>query len=80
MIQSLNSVRQDRNNDCDIEIRWAPEGKRPKKTRRSVEKERKQPGWNSWKELRTIAEDRERGRTSEKQREKASPREMRKKF
>jgi len=64
-------LRQDRNNDCNIAISWAPEGKRrrgrPKTTwRRTVEKERKEAGWSSWEETRTIAADREKWSTSVK--------------
>ena len=63
-------LRQDHNNDCSIAMTWAPEGKRrkgrPKTTwRRTVEKERKEGGWNSWSEARTVAANREKWRSSE---------------
>ena len=64
-------MRQDRNNDCNIALTWAPEGKRkrgrPKTTwRRTVEKERDEAGWRSWNEVRTVAADRERWKSSVK--------------
>ena len=62
-------LRQDHNIDCSIAMTWAPEGKRrkgrPKTTwRRTVEKERKEGGWNSWSEARTAAANREKWRSS----------------
>ena len=53
-------LSQDRNNDSNIAMSWAPERKRrrgrPKTTwRRTVEKERKEAGWRSWEDTRMIA-------------------------
>ena len=64
-------LRQDRNNDSNIAMSWAPDGKRrrgrPKTTRlRTVENERKEAGWRSWEETRMIAADREQWKTSVK--------------
>ena len=64
-------LRQDCNNDWNIAISWAPEGEkrrgRSKTTwRRTEEKERKEAGWNSWKETRTVAADQEKWRSSVK--------------
>ena len=64
-------LRQDHNNDCNIALTWAPEGKRrkgrPKTTwRRTVEKERQEGGWKSWSEVRTAAADREKWKRSVK--------------
>ena len=64
-------LRQDHNNDCNIAMTWAPEGKRrkgrPKTTwRRTVEKERGEGGWKSWLEVRTAAANREKWRSSVK--------------
>ena len=58
-------LRQDQNNDCNITMTWAPEGKRrrgrPKTTwRRKVELEKEKAGWKSWNEVRIIAADRKR--------------------
>ncbi len=58
-------LRQDPNNDCNVALTWAPEGKRkrgrPKTTwRRTVESERTQIGWKNWKEARTAAVDRQK--------------------
>ena len=49
---------KDRNDDCNVAMSWAPEGKRrrgrPKTTwRRTVEKERQEASWRSWEEVRT---------------------------
>ena len=57
-------LRQNRYNDFNIAISWAPEGKRrrgrPKTTwRRTVEKECKEAGCRSWEEMRMIAAERE---------------------
>ena len=67
----IGHTRQDRNNDCNIALTWAPEGKRrrrrPKTTcRRTVEKGRDEAGWRSWNEVRTVAADRERWKSSVK--------------
>ena len=64
-------LRQDQNNDCNIAITWAPEGKgrrgRRKATwRRTVEKEREEAGWKSWNEVRIVAADREKWKRSVK--------------
>ena len=64
-------LRQDRNDDSNIAMSWAPEGKRrrrrPKTTwRRTVEKERKEAGWRSREETRMIAAHREQWETSVK--------------
>ena len=64
-------LRQDHNNDCNIALTWAPEGKRrrgrPKTTwRRTVDKERREAGWKSWAEARTAAADREKWKSSVK--------------
>ena len=53
--------------DCVTALTWIPEGKRkrgrPKATwRRTVEKERCKAGWQSWREVRTAAQDRNRWR------------------
>ena len=61
-------LRQDQNNNCNIAITWAPEGKRrrgrPKATwkRTTVEKERAEAGWQSWEDVKTIANDWDRGK------------------
>ena len=65
----IGHIRQDHNNDCNIALTWAPEGKRrkgrPKTTwRRTVEKERQEGGWKSWSEVRTAAADREKWKHS----------------
>ena len=62
-------LRQDRENHNNTAMTWAPEGKRkrgrPKTTwRRTVEKERREAGWNSWDEARVTAADRKRWRES----------------
>lgn len=62
-------LRQDRENHNNTAMTWAPEGKRkrgrPKTTWRStVEKERREVGWNSWDEARVTAADRKRWRES----------------
>ena len=64
-------LRKDRNDDCNVAMSWAPEGKRrrgrPKTTwRRTVEKERQEAGWRSWEEVRTAATNREEWRSSVK--------------
>ncbi len=64
-------LRQDQNNDCNVAMTWAPEGKRrrgrPKTTWRStVEKERKEAGWKSWAEARTMSADWEKWKCSMK--------------
>ena len=64
-------LRQNHDNDCNVAMTWAPEGKRrkgrPKTTwRRTVEKERKEAGWTSWAEVRTAAADRETWKCSVK--------------
>ena len=64
-------LRKDRNDDCNVAMSWAPEGKRrrgrPKTTwRRTVEKERQKAGWRSWEEVRTAATNREEWRSSVK--------------
>ena len=58
-------LRQQPDNDCVTALTWTPEGKRkrgrPKTTwRRTVEKERSKAGWQSWREARTAAQDRNR--------------------
>ena len=60
-------LRQQPDNDCVTALTWTPEGKRkrgrPKTTwRRTVEKERSKAGWQSWGEVRTAAQDRNRWR------------------
>ena len=60
-------LRQQPDNDCVTALTWTPEGKRkrgrPKTTwRRTVEKERSKAGWQSWREVRTAAQDRNRWR------------------
>ncbi|XP_020623185.1 uncharacterized protein LOC110060730 [Orbicella faveolata] len=62
---------EDRNNDCNIAISWAPEGKRKREKlkttwRRTVEKECKEAGWISWEETKTNAADREQWKNSVK--------------
>ena len=64
-------LRQDPKNDCNIALTWAPEGKRrrgrPKTTwRRTVEKERREAGWDSWNQVRVIAADKKGWRCSVK--------------
>ena len=64
-------LRKDRNDDCNVAMSWAPEGKRrrgrPKTTwRRTAEKERQEAGWRSWEEVRTAATNREEWRSSVK--------------
>ena len=63
--------RKDRNDDCNVAMSWAPEGKRRRgrsKTtwRRTVEKERQEAGWSSWEEARTAATNREGWKSSVK--------------
>ena len=46
-------LRKDRENECNVALTWAPEGKRkrgrPKTTwRRTVEKEREEAEWRTW--------------------------------
>ena len=58
-------LRQQPDNDCVTALTWTPEGGRkrgrPKTTwRRTVEKERSKAGWQSWSEVRTAAQDRNR--------------------
>ena len=58
-------LRKQPDNDCVTALTWTPEGKRkrgrPKTTwRRTVEKERSEAGWQSWREVRTAAQDRNR--------------------
>ena len=58
-------LRQQPDNDCVTALTWTPEGRRkrgrPKTTwRRTVEKERSKAGWQSWSEVRTAAQDRNR--------------------
>ena len=55
-------LRKQPDNDCVTALTWTPEGKRkwgrPKTTwRRTVEKERSEAGWQSWREARTAAQD-----------------------
>ena len=64
-------LKQDRNNDCNIAISRAQEGKnkrgRPKTAwRRTVDKERIEIGWRSREEMTMIAADREQRKTSVK--------------
>ena len=64
-------LRQDRENDCNVAISWAPEGKRrrgrPKTTwRRTVEREMREGGWGSWDEVRVVAAVREKWKDSVK--------------
>ena len=61
-------LRKDKDSDKMIASIWAPEGKRrkgrPKTTwRRTVEKERKELGWNTWEEARAVAVNRDRWRS-----------------
>ena len=55
-------LRQQPDNDCVTALTWTPERKgkrRPKTTRRrTVEKERSKAGWQSWREVRTAAQER----------------------
>ncbi|XP_068738899.1 craniofacial development protein 2-like [Montipora capricornis] len=56
-------LRKDATDNCRVALGWQLEGKRavgrPKTTwRRTVENERKSEGWNSWREVKVIAEDR----------------------
>ena len=56
-------LRKDATDNCRVALGWQPEGKRavgrPNTTwRRTVENERKSEGWNSWREVKVIAEDR----------------------
>ena len=58
-------LRQQPDNDCVSALTWTPEGRRkrgrPKTTwRRTVEKERSKAGWQSWSEVRTAPQDRNR--------------------
>ena len=64
-------LRQDRRNDCNVALTWAPEGKRkrgrPKTTwQRTVEKERGEAGWRTWDEVQSRAENRERWKSDVK--------------
>ena len=61
-------LRKDKDSDEMIALTWAQEGKRrkgrPKTTwRRTVEKERKELGWNTWEEARAVAVNRDRWRS-----------------
>ena len=58
-------LRQQPDNDCVTALTWTPEGKRkrgqPKTSwRRTVEKESSKAEWQSWREVRTAAQDRNR--------------------
>ena len=58
-------LRQQPDNDCVTALTWTQEGRRkrgrPKTTWRcTVEKERSKAGWQSWSEVRTAAQDRNR--------------------
>ena len=60
---------KDRNDDCNVAMSWAPEGRRgrPKTTwRRTVENERQEAGWRSWEEVQTAATNREEWKSSVK--------------
>ena len=62
-------LRQDRRNDCNTAMTWTPEGKRkkgrPKTTwRGTVERERKETGWQSWEEARATTANREKWKHS----------------
>ena len=64
-------MRQDRENDCNVALTWAPEGKRkrrrPKTTwRRTVEKKRGMTRCRTWEEVRSRAESREKGKSDVK--------------
>ena len=64
-------LRQDRENDCNVAISWAPEGKRrrgrPKTTwRGTVDREMREGGWGSWDEVRVAAAVREKWKDSMK--------------
>ncbi|XP_062609873.1 uncharacterized protein LOC134271677 [Saccostrea cucullata] len=61
-------LRREENSHIRTALTWAPEGKRrrgrPKNTwRRSVEREREELGWNSWKEGQVVASDRRKWRS-----------------
>ena len=62
-------LRKDEDSDEMIALTWAPEGKRRKGRpnwatwRRTVEKERKELGWNTWEEARAVAVNRDRWRS-----------------
>ena len=58
-------LRQQPDNDCVTALTWTPEGRRkrgrPKTAwRRTVEKKRSTAGWQSWSEVHTAAQDRNR--------------------
>ena len=62
-----HTLRKEQGNDCVTAMTWAPEGKRkrgrPRETwRKTVEKERKNAGWTTWNQVRTIAMDRKKWR------------------
>ena len=62
---------EDRNNIINVVMTWVPDGKRrrgrPKTTwRRTIEKERNEIGWRSYKEARMAAAYREKWRKSVK--------------
>ena len=62
-----HTLRKEQGNDCVTAMTWAPEGKRkrgrPRETwRKTVEKERKNVGWTTWNQVRTIAMDRKKWR------------------
>ena len=64
-------LRKDHNDDCNVSMSWALEGKRrrgrPKTTwRHTVEKEMQEAGWRSWEEVRTAATSREEWKSSVK--------------
>ena len=69
LYDALLLFRQQPDSDCVTVLTCTPEGKRgrPKTTRRrTVEKERSRAGWQSWREMRTAAQDRNRWRVSVK--------------
>ena len=59
-------LSQQPDNDCVTALTWTPGGKRKGAgqkqpgTQRTVEKERSKVGWQSWREVRTAAQDRNR--------------------
>ena len=64
-------LRMEQESDCMTALTWQPEGKRkrgrPRTTwRRTVEQERNQLGWRTWKKARRVAADRNewRGRVT----------------
>ena len=53
-------LRKDATDNCRVALGWQPEGKRAvgRPKTKNDKNERKSEGWNSWREVKVIAEDR----------------------